>query len=258
MKETSIIQNVIALDEQGHSHCISVAHELPLTLKLDNQKIITLMTLAHHPQALAVGYLRNQKIICHFNEIKSITLNWQTKSIEIVTYKGIDSEKPAQDHTIKSSCSLGMMLSVNELPATPLSPIKIKQSFIDTLLKILADYHDRHRKTGGVHECALFQETDILTFIEDVGRHNAVDTIAGLMWLQHWSGDNKIFYTTGRLTAEIVMKVGYMGVPLLLSRSGVTYMGIELAQKMGMTLIASAKDKHFLIFSGKDNIIFDR
>ncbi|MDY6993609.1 MAG: formate dehydrogenase accessory sulfurtransferase FdhD, partial [Pseudomonadota bacterium] len=137
MEEISIIQNVTALDEQGQSHCISVAHELPLTLKVDNKTIITLMTLGHHPKALAVGYLRNQKFIHHFNEIKSITIHWQTKTIEVVTYKGINSKKPAKNDTIKSSCSLGMMLSVNELPSALFSPIKIKQSFIDTLLKTL-------------------------------------------------------------------------------------------------------------------------
>ncbi len=248
----SPIHSVTVWDEQGRSQTIQVAGERPLTLVVNNNEIVTLMTFGAYPEALAIGYLRNQGLIKQLREIKAVHVNWQTETVEINT----DHHCPLK-HSAVTGCGQGAILSIQHQSPLPVLDLKIKQSFIYTLLHALTQSNKIHRQAGGVHSCALCQETQILAFIEDVGRHNAVDAIAGLMWLHHWSGDNKIFYTTGRLSAEIVMKVVYMGIPILLSRSGVTYRGIKLAQEYGMTLIAHAKDQRFLIFSGETNIIFD-
>jgi FdhD protein len=133
----------------------------------------------------------------------------------------------------------------------------LRQSTLYALLKNLAAYNEVYRDAGAVHGCALCRNAEILTFIEDVGRHNAVDTIAGLMWLDGETGEDKLFYTTGRLTSEMVIKAAQMGIPVLLSRSGLTRMGLEIARKMGMTLIARAKGRHFLIYNGADTVEFD-
>jgi len=133
----------------------------------------------------------------------------------------------------------------------------VQQSTIYQLLENVSGCNDIYKRAGAVHGCGLCAGTEILLYTEDVGRHNAADAISGYMWLDDISGDNKIFYTTGRLTSEIVMKTAHMGIAVLLSRSGVTHMGLELAQELGMTMIARAKGKHFLVYNGAENIIFD-
>lgn len=133
----------------------------------------------------------------------------------------------------------------------------LAQSTVYGLLKNISQYNDTYKNAGAVHGCGVCQQDQILSFVEDVGRHNAVDTLAGEMWLDGQQGGDKIFYTTGRLTSEMVIKVAKMGIPVLLSRSGVTQMGLELAQKLGITMIARAKGRHFLVYNGADNIQFD-
>jgi FdhD protein len=251
----SPIRPVTALDEQGQSRTVQVAGETPLTLFVDDRKIVTLMTLGTYPEALAIGYLRNQQMI-KLCEINDVLVNWETETVKVNTFNGGFKFKKG---TITSNCGQGAVLSINKLPDINLPNLTIKQSLIYAVLQTLARYNEIHRQAGGVHACALCQGAEILAFVEDVGRHNAVDAIAGLMWLHNWDvyGDDKIFYTTGRLTSEIVMKVAHIGIPILLSRSGVTHKGIQIAQECGMTLIAHAKDQRFLVFNGDKNVIFD-
>ena len=135
--------------------------------------------------------------------------------------------------------------------------LKLKQSQIYSLIESINQYNEVYRQAGAVHGCGLCHYTELLMYAEDVGRHNAADTISGQMWLENVSGSDKVFYTTGRLTSEIVMKAAFMGIPVLLSRSGITYMGLELAQELGITLIARAKGKHFLVYNDTDTIEFD-
>ncbi len=135
--------------------------------------------------------------------------------------------------------------------------MQIRQSTVYALLKAINSYNEIYRVAGAVHGCALCEGTEILYFVEDVGRHNATDTIAGEMWLENIQGNDKFFYTTGRLTSEIVMKTAHMGIPVLISRSGITYMGMELAQDLGVTLIARAKGRHFLVYNGDDTVTYD-
>jgi FdhD protein len=246
----SPIHAVTALDEQGQARAVQVAGEAPLTLFVDEREIVTLMTLGSYPEALAVGYLRNQHLIKALREIKSVEVNWETETVKVNT-----GDKKIGPKAITSGCGQGAVLSINKLPAIELPKVTIKQSLIYALLQALAQYNKIHRQAGGVHACALCQGAEILAFVEDVGRHNAVDAIAGLMWLHDWSSEDKIFYTTGRLTSEIVMKVAHIGIPVLLSRSGVTHKGILIAEEFGMILIAHAKAQRFLVFNG--DVIFD-
>jgi len=250
------IRAVTVLDKCGQACTVLVVDEMPLTLFLDNQKIVTLMTLGNYPEALAVGYLRNQTFIKTLPEIRSIQISLENKTVEIDTLDNLDMKKPVLS-TVQSGCGQGLSLDIDNLEDIHLSHPPLKQSLIYTLLDTLAQSNQIHRQAGGVHTCALCQMSDILGFVEDVGRHNAIDTIAGLMWLNDWSGEDKIFYTTGRLTSEMVMKVALMRIPVLLSRSGVTYKGIEIAKKVGITLIAHAKGQHLLVFNDNKTIVFD-
>jgi FdhD protein len=254
----SPIHSVQVWDEQGRSQTVAVAGEKPLTLRVNHDELITLMTFGTYPEALAIGYLRNQGLIKQLEEITTVQVDWQSEVVKIQTLSHWQLTTPTS-YSAMTTCGQGAVLSTQRhIPRQSLPNIKLKQSVIYTLLANLTQYHQTHHQVGGVHSCALCQtDHQILAFIEDVGRHNAVDTIAGLMWLHHWNGEDKIFYTTGRLNAEIVMKIVNMGISILLSRSGVTYHGIKLAQQYGVTLIAHAKEQHFLIFNGNTNIIFD-
>ena len=250
------IHSMTALDEYGQTCTVRVASEVPLTLIVNNEEIVTLVTLGAFPEVLAMGYLRNQGLVKNLSEIKSVEVNWERGIVQIDTFKNFKTKKTNFLATT-TTCGQGAKLSTSKLPNLHFSEVKLKQSVIYAILQGLASYSEIHRRTGGVHSCALCQNTDILAFVEDVGRHNAVDTLAGLMWLHHWSGPGKIFYTTGRLTSEMVMKVIHAEIPVLLSRSGVTQRSVEIAQQLGVILIAHAKEKHFLVFSGEKNIFFD-
>ena len=164
-----------------------------------------------------------------------------------------------QGRTVTTGCGQGTVFSctLDKIYNRRLDSLQVKQSRLYALLKAVNDFNAIYRRAGAVHGCALCQDTRILMFIEDVGRHNAVDAIAGKMWLEEIPGEDKIFYTTGRLTSEIVMKAAQMNISLLLSRSGVSHMGLELAHDLGITLIARAKGRHFLVYSGAYNIEFD-
>lgn len=254
---------VEAIDEFGTKRDMRVAGEFPLTIKVDDREVVTLMTLGTYPELLALGYLRNQRLIESVSDIKSIGVNWDRETAHVETHAGhgiIDWENKLSKRTVTTGCGQGTVFSctLDKIYETPLPLAAIRQSTLYGLLKNIAQYNEIYRQAGAVHGCALCEDTGIELFVEDVGRHNAADTIAGQMWMDGISGGNKIFYTTGRLTSEIVMKVAHMGIPILLSRSGVTYMGLELAQDLRVTMIARAKGRHFLVYNGADTIEFDQ
>lgn len=253
---------VMGMDEYGEQRSLRVAGEFPLTLKVDQQEVVTLMTLGTHPELLTLGYLRNQRLIETVAEIKSIQVDWDRERVDVVTHRGagiIDWEHKLQNRTITTGCGQGTVFSctLDKLYEMRLPKPALTQSALYVLLQNLADYNAIYRKAGAVHGCALCRETEVINFVEDVGRHNAADTIAGQMWLDDAEGADKVFYTTGRLTSEIVMKTANMGIPTLLSRSGITHMGLELAQELGMTMIARAKGRHFLVYNGEQTIALD-
>jgi len=251
---------VTALDEQGESRQVHVAGESPLTLYVDGREIVTLMTLGTHPEALTIGYLRNQRFIQELRQIKDVSVDWRTESVRVSTWEGIAGwDEKLKKRTVTTGCGQGTVFSctLDALYTISLPEVSFHQSMIYGLLDNIRQHNEIYKRAGAVHGCGLCRNTDILIFVEDVGRHNAADAIAGSMWLEDLTGADKIFYTTGRLTSEIVMKTAQMGIPVLLSRSGVTNMGLELAQELGVTMIARAKGKHFLVYNGAKNIIYD-
>jgi len=256
--EAAILTSVT--DEFGLSHDNYIAAERPLTLYIDKREVVTLMTIGTQPELLILGWLRNQRFIDDISQIRAVQVDWETDSAAITTVDGIDNlDSRLAQKTVTTGCGQGTVYGslMDDVATMQLPKVSIQQSDIYATLHALTEYNDVYRRAGAVHGCALCEANNILSFIEDVGRHNAVDAIAGHMWLQDISGNNKLFYTTGRLTSEMVIKVALMGIPILLSRSGATQMGLELAQQLGIILIARAKGKHFLIYHGADRVTLD-
>lgn len=252
--------SVVAYDEFGQPREGHIAAERALTIYLDKREILTLMTLGSQPELLVLGWLKNQNLISDIAEVESVQIDWEVEAAVITTRGGVDGlEKKLEHRTVTTGCGQGTMFGrlMDSLDQIKIPKVTIEQSQIYGLLDSLNQHNEVYRKAGAVHGCALCHGTEILSFVEDVGRHNAVDTIAGYMWLEDVSGGDKWFYTTGRLTSEMVIKVAQMGIPVLLSRSGVTQMGLELAQQLGVVLIARAKGKHFLVYQGADQIVYD-
>ena len=219
------------------------------------------MTLGNHPELLILGWLRNQRMIEDIEAIEAIQVDWEIDAVAITTRAGVaDLDSKLDRKTVTTGCGQGTVFGdlMEDIDQIQLPRPVLKQSSIYALLAALNEYNEIYKNAGAVHGCALCSEANgIEQFIEDVGRHNAVDAIAGHMWLHDVDGADKLFYTTGRLTSEMVIKVALMGIPVLLSRSGITAMGLEIAQKVGVTLIARAKGRHFLVYHGGELIDFD-
>lgn len=250
------LYSTTVLDEHGETREISLTGERPLTIYLDKQEIVTLMTMGSQPELLALGYLRNQSLVQTLEDIIDIQVDWDVESVVVTTKHTIpELEKLLSKRTVTSGCGQGTMFGnvMSLLDNLKLKCPSFSADIIYQVLDNLTDHNKMYKQAGAVHGCALCSITGkIEYFVEDVGRHNAVDVISGWMWLQGMTGENKVFYTTGRLTSEMVIKVAQMKIPLLLSRSGVTEMGLSIAQKIGIGMIARAKGKHFLIFNGAD------
>jgi FdhD protein len=248
-------------NEKGETKEVEIAGELPLTIRVDGHEIVTLMTLGTQPELLALGYLRNQRLITEIENIESVRVDWQTESVQIQTKDGTGGrlQEKLTGRTITTGCGQGTIFScmIDGLYAAKLIPITLRQSQLSRLIKSLASYNEIYRSAGAVHGCALCSDGKVEIFVEDVGRHNAIDTIAGKMWLDRISGRNKVFYSTGRLTSEIVIKAALMEIPAIVSRSGITHMGLNLAQDLGMIMIARIKGDKFLIFNGQEHFIHD-
>jgi FdhD protein len=249
-----------AIDEYGQERAGHIAAERALTIYLDKKEIVTLMTLGTQPELLVLGWLRNQRLLPDISHIKAIQVDWETESAVITTHNGVaDLDVKLGRRTVTTGCGQGTVFGslMDDIDKIKLPRVTTRQSTIYQLLKTLSEHNEVYKRAGAVHGCALCQDQNMIHFVEDVGRHNAVDAIAGQMWLNDTHGHDKLFYTTGRLTSEMVIKVAQMGIPVLLSRSGVTEMGRDLAEKIGVTLIARAKGRHFLIYHGADQIEFD-
>jgi FdhD protein len=253
--------NVTARNEYNEPVDGAIAVERALTIYLDKREIVTLMTLGNHPELLILGWLRNQRMVDDIEAIKAIQVDWEIDAVAITTHGGVADLDAKLDHkTVTTGCGQGTMFGdlMEDIDQIQLRQPMLKQSSIYELLNALNEYNEVYKNAGAVHGCALCSEAlGIEQFIEDVGRHNAVDAIAGYMWMNELEGADKLFYTTGRLTSEMVIKVALMGIPVLLSRSGITAMGLEIAQKVGVTLIARAKGRHFLVYHGSELIEFD-
>jgi len=258
----ALTHEVEAVDERGRRSSISIPAERPLTIYVDKRELVTLMTLGGAPEALTLGYLRNQRLVRSVDEIVSVQVDWAVDAVAVVTRKGIaDVEQRTAKKVVTTGCGQGsvfggLMDEVDQI-ALPANA-RLRQSTVYRIVETIRTQQSVYKQAGSVHGCALFSATgELLYFIEDVGRHNAVDAIAGLMWLEQMDGSDKVFYTTGRLTSEMVIKGAQMGIPFLLSRSGTTQMGHMVAQKVGMSLLARCTGKHFLLLTGHDRLDFE-
>ena len=247
---------VPALDEHGVEVATEIAGEGPLTLYLDKREIVTLMTLGAAPEALAIGYLRNQRLLGSIEEIAEVQVDWETEAVVVTTRDGSGKLGRRLDkRTVTTGCGQGTVFGdlMEDIDHIQLPPHAVlHETTLRALLDNVRTYDSLYKKAGALHGCALARGADILYYVEDVGRHNAVDAIAGMMWLDGVDGDDKIFYTTGRLTSEMVIKAAQMRVPFLVSRSGLTRMGWEVANRVGITMIGRSQGKHFLIFTGAE------
>ncbi|MBL4638516.1 MAG: formate dehydrogenase accessory sulfurtransferase FdhD [Proteobacteria bacterium] len=248
------LHETTVLDEHGEVREISLTGERPLTIYLDKREIVTLMTLGSYPELLTLGYLRNQNLVDHIEDVVSIQVDWDVESVAVTTRRAKENlDQLLSKKIVTSGCGQGTMFAhvMDSLSELSLQCPPFSAASIYHVLDSLTEYNQMYKKAGAVHGCALCSMEQIDFFVEDVGRHNAVDAISGWMWMNGVTGDNKVFYTTGRLTSEMVIKVAQMRVPLLLSRSGVTEMGLRLARQVGIGMVARAKGRHFLVYSGQ-------
>ncbi len=251
---------VEAVNERGEMVPTAVAGEHPLTLYLDKQELVTLMTLGHAPEALAIGYLRNQRLVGALKDITAVQVDWETDSCAVTTRKGVkDLKQKIGKRTVTSGCGQGTMFGslMDEIDEVKLrKDVTLRDDQLFELIDKVRKYETIYKQAGAVHGCALAsREGEILMFVEDVGRHNAVDAIAGFMWLEAIDGSDKVFYTTGRLTSEMVIKCAQMRIPFLVSRSGLTQMGYQIAQKTGITMLGRASGRHYLAFTGRQRLL---
>lgn len=258
----ALTYDVNAIDETARTAPLAIPAERPLTVYVDQRELVTLMTLGAAPEALTLGYLRNQRLVQAIEEIVSIHVDWDKHAVFVSTRDGIANiEERTAKRVVTTGCGQGTMFGglMDEVDTIVLPPdARLKQSTLYKIVNTIRTQDSVYAKAGSVHGCGLFSaEGELQYFIEDVGRHNAVDSIAGIMWLENISGADKVFYTTGRLTSEMVIKGAQMGMPFLISRSGTTQMGHLVAEKVNMTLLARCTGKHFLLVTGKERMVYE-
>ncbi|WEF33981.1 formate dehydrogenase accessory sulfurtransferase FdhD [Pseudoduganella chitinolytica] len=260
-----LIQPVTARDEKERATALNIPAERPLTVYLDGRELITLMTLGAAPEALVLGYLRNQRLLA-LDDIAAVQVSWDeagaSGTAAVTTRAGVaDLEERTARRVVTTGCGQGSVFGtvMDEVDNIVLPPgARLRQGVIYRIVETIRTQPSVYKQAGSVHGCGLFDSAgNLLHFVEDVGRHNAVDAIAGLMWLEGETGGDKVFYTTGRLTSEMVIKGAQMGIPFLLSRSGTTEMGHAVARQTGMTLLARCSGKHFTVLAAPQRIVFE-
>jgi FdhD protein len=260
-----LIHEVQIIDEAGRHKTVHVPGERSLTIYLDKRELVTLMTLGSAPEALVLGYLRNQRLVESPDDIESIQVDWETDSAAVKTRRStVDIDQMTSKRIVTTGCGQGTMFGglIEEMEQIRLAEgPALNQAAIVDLIDQIRQHDTIYKKSGSVHACAVFERqgedrVELLHFIEDVGRHNAVDSISGLMWLADKAGRDLVFFTTGRLTSEMVIKGAQMGIPFLLTRSGVTQMGLELARKTHLTLLSRCSGTHFEIYNAPERVVF--
>jgi FdhD protein len=252
-------QEVEAIDQTGAKIKTRVVVERPLTLYLNAQEIVTMMTIGDHPEFLALGYLLNQLMLTPEDEITGVDFDEELDVVVVRTEGRTNFEEKLKKRTLTSGCAQGTTFGdlMEAIDRAKLPPTPLKTSWLYRLQHIINQTPSLYLEAGAIHGCVLCEEDRPLVYMEDVGRHNAVDKIAGWMLQTRCDASNKIFYTTGRLTSEMVIKTVRMGIPVLVSRSGFTAWGVELANKAGLTLIGRMRGKRFTVVSGAERIVFD-
>ena len=260
LENDDLTESIECLNEYGENIRLPVVKEIPLTIYLNKQEIVTAMTLGDMPDLLAVGYLLNQNMLKRDDVISGIDYDKDLQVVIVRTERKTNYEKKMEKKIRTSGCAVGTVYGdiMDDFSSVNLDKkTKIKTSWIYTISKKVNTRPSLYLKAGALHGCVLCQKDSPLIYVEDVGRHNAVDKIAGWMFLNKENANDKIFYTTGRLTSEMVIKTVQMGIPILISRSGFTESGVKLARQAGLTLIGRAKGKRMIIANGVDRVNFD-
>jgi FdhD protein len=250
---------VEAVNEFGEHVAVSIPSERALTVYVDKVEIVTLMTLGAQPEWLVLGFLLNQRLVASADDVESITLDWEVGAAAVKTRTGVvDIQKKTAKRTVTTGCGQGSMFGdlMDAVEHIELPAATITQSQLYGMVNAIRLQQSTYKAAGSVHGCALFQGEEMLLFVEDVGRHNAIDAIAGWMALQtEMRSQDLFFYTTGRLTSEMVIKAAQMGIPVVVSRSGMTQMGQMVAQRLGLCAIGRATNKRFLCFTGAHRLV---
>ena len=255
-----LTRTVAGIDQEGRSVETAVVMERPLTLFLNGREIVTMMTIGDHPDYLAVGYLLNQNMLRPADRVTGIDYDDDLETVVVRTDRETDFEDKLRKKTLTSGCAQGTVFGdlMERFEEVRLDPGAIlRTSWLYALTRKINTVPSLYLAAGAIHGCVLCEEDRPLLYMEDVGRHNAIDKIAGYMRLNGVSPAGKIFYTTGRLTSEMVIKTVQMGIPILISRSGFTAWGVDLARQADLTLIGRAKGRRFIALAGEKRIVFD-
>ncbi len=264
--QAPLTREVSVLNEHGERSLTSIPAERALTVYVDKREIVTLMTLGAHPELLVLGYLRNQRLVGAPQEVASITVDWDAGEggagvAAVKTHAGIaDIQARTAHRVVTTGCGQGSVFGdlMDEIDTLVLPDAVLSQARLYAILNAIRLQESTYKSAGSVHGCALFDGETLQVFVEDVGRHNAIDTIAGWMWMHGVvSGAASSFYTTGRLTSEMVLKSAQMGVPVVISRSGITQMGYDLAERLGLCTLGRATNKHFLVYTAPQRVQLD-
>ena len=256
-----LTREIAVVNEHGEHEAVSIPAERDLTVYVDKRELVTLMTLGARPEWLVLGFLRNQRLVTSIDEVESITVDWDTGAAAVKTRAGIERiEERTARRVVTTGCGQGSVFGglMDEIDSIRLPDTVITQAQLYGIVNAIRLQESTYKSAGSVHACALFRGDEMLLFVEDVGRHNAIDTIAGWMWLNMPGGGSEteglVFYTTGRLTSEMVIKAAQMGVAVVLSRSGITQMGHQIAQRLGLCTIGRATNRRFLRYTGQDRL----
>jgi FdhD protein len=258
-----LTRSVEVVNAHGEAETISIPAERALTVYVDKRELVTLMTLGAHPEWLVLGYLRNQRLVGALAAVESVTVDWDVGAAAVRTRDGIDRiEERTARRVVTTGCGQGTVFGalMDEVENVRLPDARITQAQLYGIVNAIRVQESTYKSAGSVHGCALFRGEEMLLFVEDVGRHNAIDTIAGWMWLQDAarldaSGAPLVFYTTGRLTSEMVIKSAQMGVAIVVSRSGMTQMGFEVAERVGLCTVGRATGRHFICYTAPERLL---
>lgn len=258
-----LTRSVEVVDAHGELETVAIPAERDLTVYVDKRELVTLMTLGAHPEWLVLGYLRNQRLVQSAEAIESVTVDWDVGAAAVKTRDGIDRiEERTAKRVVTTGCGQGTVFGalMDEIENVRLPEARITQAQLYGLVNAIRVQESTYKSAGSVHGCALFRGEEMLLFVEDVGRHNAIDTIAGWMWLQppgtfDTAEAPLVFYTTGRLTSEMVIKSAQMGVAIVVSRSGITQMGYEVAERVGLCTVGRAANRRFLCYTGRERLL---
>jgi FdhD protein len=254
-----LTHEIAAVNEFGEQVAVAIPSERALTVYVDKRELVTLMTLGAHPEWLVLGFLLNQRLIKSVQDVHSITVDWEVGAAAVKTHQGIANvaEKTSK-RVVTTGCGQGSVFGglMDEVDQITLPATTITQSQLYAVVNTIRLQESTYKVSGSVHSCALFQGDALRLFVEDVGRHNAIDTIAGWMGMHpEMQRTDLLFYTTGRLTSEMVIKSAQMGVPIIISRSGITQMGYTVAQRLGLCAIGRATNKRFLCYSAPHRLV---